>query len=269
MRRIALPLIVTISLTSPVDAQVSVDLRALDAPAAKPAPPPRAAAPAPAPAPDRGPPATVPKAAPNPPVAKPSVPKPPEPKPAKPAAVASPPNAPAPNSPLPKLPREPPPRATVLKTPAEQAPPPPAPPTLPAAPPAPPPAVALAPAPPSPPPSPRPPSRPLPEPVRLTFLFGETGLSATDEAAIRGLAQSIPAPGASSINVVAYAAGSPDDPSTARRTSLSRGMAVRSVLIANGVPSSQIYVRALGAAAADGPADRVELIVARIGTVTR
>jgi hypothetical protein len=46
-------------------------------------------------------------------------------------------------------------------------------------------------------------------------------------------------------------------------------MAVRSVLLTNGVPSAQIYVRALGAAAADGPADQVDLIVTRIGTVTR
>ena len=71
------------------------------------------------------------------------------------------------------------------------------------------------------------------------------------------------------MNVVAYAAGKPDDPSTARRVSLSRGMAVRSVLLDSGVPSAQIYVRALGATASDGPADRVELVVAPIGTVTR
>ena len=83
------------------------------------------------------------------------------------------------------------------------------------------------------------------------------------------LAHEIPSQEASSINVIAYAAGKPDDPSTARRLSLSRGMAVRSVLLASGVPSSQIYVRALGATASDGPADRVELVVARIGRVTR
>ena len=77
------------------------------------------------------------------------------------------------------------------------------------------------------------------------------------------------APTVESVNVVAYAAGKPDDPSTARRLSLSRGLAVRSVLLASGVPSAQIYVRALGATASDGPADRVELTVAPIGTVTR
>jgi outer membrane protein OmpA-like peptidoglycan-associated protein len=109
----------------------------------------------------------------------------------------------------------------------------------------------------------------MPPPVRLMFNTGQTDLSPADEAAIRDLAHEIPAPDASSINVVAYAAGKPDDASTARRLSLSRGMAVRSVLLASGVPSAQIYVRALGETASDGPADRVELIVTRLGAVAR
>ena len=110
---------------------------------------------------------------------------------------------------------------------------------------------------------------PLPSPVRLVFESGHTDLTADNEAEIKDLARAIPVPATSSVNVLAYAAGRPDDPSTARRLSLSRGMAVRSVLLASGVPSAQIYVRALGAAASDGPADRVELVVAPIGTLTR
>jgi outer membrane protein OmpA-like peptidoglycan-associated protein len=108
---------------------------------------------------------------------------------------------------------------------------------------------------------------PLPPPVRLVFEEGKTELTPADEAAIQDLARAIPAPAADSINVVAYAAGKADDPSTARRLSLSRGLAVRSVLLASGVPSAQIYVRALGSTPSNGPADRVELIVAPIGTV--
>lgn len=115
------------------------------------------------------------------------------------------------------------------------------------------------------PPAPAPP----PGPVRLIFNGGATALSPADEAAIQALAHAIPTPTISSVSVVSYAAGKPNDPSTARRVSLSRGMAVRSVLMANGVPSSQIYIRALGAAAPDEPADRVELTVAGIGTGTR
>ena len=86
---------------------------------------------------------------------------------------------------------------------------------------------------------------------------------------MRRLARAIPAPAADSVSVLAYAAGKPDDPSTARRLSLSRGLAVRSVLLASGIPSAQIYVRALGSTPSNGPADRVELTVAPIGTVAR
>jgi outer membrane protein OmpA-like peptidoglycan-associated protein len=118
-------------------------------------------------------------------------------------------------------------------------------------------------------PAPAPSSEPLPPPVRLVFDSGQSELTPDNQAAIRDLAHSIPAQAVSSINVMAYAAGKSDDPSTARRLSLSRGMAVRSVLLASGVPSAQIYVRALGSTATDGPADQVELVVARIGTVTR
>jgi outer membrane protein OmpA-like peptidoglycan-associated protein len=103
----------------------------------------------------------------------------------------------------------------------------------------------------------------------LVFEAGKADLTPADEAAIQDLARAIPAPAADSVSVLAYAAGKPDDPSTARRLSLSRGLAVRSVLLASGVPSAQIYVRALGSIPSNGPADRVELTVAPIGTVTR
>ena len=105
--------------------------------------------------------------------------------------------------------------------------------------------------------------------MRLVFEPGKVDLTPKDAAAVEKLAHAIPAPAADSVNVVAYAAGQPDDPSTPRRLSLSRGLAVRSILLASGVPSAQIYVRALGATPSDGPADRVDLTVAPIGTVTR
>ena len=55
--------------------------------------------------------------------------------------------------------------------------------------------------------------------------------------------------------------GTPEDPSTARRLSLSRALAVRSALMADGVASSRIYVRALGATGGDEAPDRVDLAV--------
>ena len=65
------------------------------------------------------------------------------------------------------------------------------------------------------------------------------------------------------VTVSAFAPGAPEDPSTARRLSLARALAARGVLIAEGIASPRIIVRALGASPpiADGPSDRVDLIV--------
>lgn len=96
--------------------------------------------------------------------------------------------------------------------------------------------------------------------LRLTFKTGETELNPASIAAIDGIAQGVQSHSDSSVNVVAYAAPTPDDPSTARRLSLSRALAVRSALIADGVNSSRIYVRALGGSeAGGGPDDRVDV----------
>ncbi|MCX7385014.1 MAG: hypothetical protein NT133_27155 [Alphaproteobacteria bacterium] len=67
-------------------------------------------------------------------------------------------------------------------------------------------------------------------------------------------------------NVTALAAGTADDPSAARRVSLGRGLAVRSLLITEGIASTRIYVRALGnnpEATGNDPADRADIVVVR------
>jgi outer membrane protein OmpA-like peptidoglycan-associated protein len=101
--------------------------------------------------------------------------------------------------------------------------------------------------------------------LRLTFAPGQTDLSPESVAAIKQLTQAVPSSDATTFNVQAYAPGTPDDPSTARRLSLSRSMAVRSALVADGVPSARIFVRALGAQYGDGPADRADLSVESTG----
>jgi outer membrane protein OmpA-like peptidoglycan-associated protein len=73
--------------------------------------------------------------------------------------------------------------------------------------------------------------------------------------------QAAPIGEATTFNVLAYAANDPDDPSAARRLSLARAIAVRAVLMSDGVPSSRIYLRALGSQPGEGPPDRVELSV--------
>jgi len=95
--------------------------------------------------------------------------------------------------------------------------------------------------------------------MRLTFDAAATDLSVASIDAIRRFLGAAPSRDTVTFNVQAYAAGSPDDPSVARRLSLSRALAVRSALIAEGVTSSRIYVRALGAQSAGGPPDRVDV----------
>ena len=97
--------------------------------------------------------------------------------------------------------------------------------------------------------------------LRVTFGAGQSDLSPASAAAIKSIVQSAPAGDSTSFNVMAYAAGTPEDPSTARRLSLARALAVRSALMADGVASSRIYVRALGATGGDEAPDRVDLAV--------
>jgi len=99
---------------------------------------------------------------------------------------------------------------------------------------------------------------PVPGGVRTTFGANRSELNAATEAAIRSFARPL-RDTAQAIQVLAYAAGSPEDPSTPRRLSLARALAARAVLINEGIASTRIYVRALGPAAGDGPADRVDL----------
>ncbi|HVY15576.1 MAG TPA: OmpA family protein, partial [Rhodopila sp.] len=102
---------------------------------------------------------------------------------------------------------------------------------------------------------------PTPAGLRLTFAPGQADLSPESAASIKQFAAAAPAGGGATFNVQAYAPGSKDDPSSARRLSLSRAMAVRSALVSDGVESARIFVRALGSQYGSGPADRVDIDV--------
>jgi len=246
-------------LPPPARAQVTIDLRALEALPQAPPPPPK-----PAPRPvlrtvPAGPAATA--ALPVPPV-PPSAPQAPAPA----AAPASTSQATASAGPTP-LSVPAPPAAPASPTPPV------APPsaTLPTAAPA---VASLAPVPPPVAPAPaRPPAPPPVSPtagttaspentgLRLEFKADQSDLSPAASGAIGDLVKATPNGPTVTFNVVAYAAGAVDDPSVARRMSLARGLSVRAALIADGVPSTRIYVRALGASGGDGPPDRVDLTV--------
>ena len=63
------------------------------------------------------------------------------------------------------------------------------------------------------------------------------------------------------VQLMAYAEGTSETASQARRLSLSRALAVRSFLINQGVRSTRMDVRALGNKAESGPADRVDAVL--------
>jgi outer membrane protein OmpA-like peptidoglycan-associated protein len=67
--------------------------------------------------------------------------------------------------------------------------------------------------------------------------------------------------GASRVQLEAYGGTSGDKSWDARRLSLKRALAVRQLLIDDGVPSSHIVVRAMGGADDNGPDDRVDVFV--------
>ena len=101
--------------------------------------------------------------------------------------------------------------------------------------------------------------------LRLLFDTEQSDLSPDSAGSIRELAAKAPAGDDTTFNVKAYSPGKPDDPSTARRISLSRAMAVRAALIADGVQSSRIFVRALGEQYGKGPPNRVDIDVTGSG----
>ncbi len=101
--------------------------------------------------------------------------------------------------------------------------------------------------------------------LRLIFDSEQSDLSPGSVGSIKELAAKAPAGDDTTFNVKAYSPGKPDDPSTARRISLSRAMGVRAALIADGVQSSRIFVRALGEQYGEGPPNRVDIDVTGSG----
>ncbi len=67
--------------------------------------------------------------------------------------------------------------------------------------------------------------------------------------------------GATGIQLQAYGGAPGDKSSDARRISLKRGLAIRQLLIDNGVPADRIDVRAMGGATDKGEPDRVDVFV--------
>ena len=67
--------------------------------------------------------------------------------------------------------------------------------------------------------------------------------------------------GAAHVELEAYGGAKGDKSSDARRLSLRRALAVRQLLIDNGVPAERIDVKALGGADDNGTPDRVDVFI--------
>jgi outer membrane protein OmpA-like peptidoglycan-associated protein len=96
--------------------------------------------------------------------------------------------------------------------------------------------------------------------LRLLFEGSTTQLDGAAQQQLQQVAAALAANN-QRIQLKAFASGTSDRPSAARRESLSRALAVRSYLIDNGVRSTRIDVRALGAPSDGGPSDRVDVIL--------
>ena len=109
----------------------------------------------------------------------------------------------------------------------------------------------------------RTPSVPLGDGTRIAFTGEETELNDAGKQALAGVVQKLQAQPTMRVQLLAYASGTPDQASKARRTSLSRALAVRTYLLAQGVQSTRIDVRALGNTTDEQPLDRVDAIYAK------
>ena len=97
------------------------------------------------------------------------------------------------------------------------------------------------------------------KPFTIDFGIGTSNLNAQAQKTLGFIAGELRASEKSRVEVRAYASSSGITESQARRLSLSRALAVRSSLIALGIRSTRIDVRALGSKGKTVPPDRVDL----------
>jgi len=99
-------------------------------------------------------------------------------------------------------------------------------------------------------------------PAQVNFSGSDTDLPDQAKPTLDRVIQSLQADPQLRIELVAYASGSADQASQARRISLSRALAVRAYLIEKGIDSQRFEVRALGNRVDNGgtAADRVEIL---------
>ena len=98
---------------------------------------------------------------------------------------------------------------------------------------------------------------------KLRILFREESSNLPEEAAseLQKLAEKLTAERGMRLVLYGFAGSASDTPSTARRLSLFRALAVRTQLMNYGVRSTRMQLRALGNRVEEGPPDRVDVVV--------
>jgi outer membrane protein OmpA-like peptidoglycan-associated protein len=96
--------------------------------------------------------------------------------------------------------------------------------------------------------------------IRIAFPADSADIPDATKGQLDALAQKLAGDENIRIQLLAYASGTSDQASRARRMALSRALAVRSYLIKQGVRSTRMDVRALGNNVEGSPADRVDII---------
>lgn len=97
--------------------------------------------------------------------------------------------------------------------------------------------------------------------VQVTFPEKQSSLPDEAKAALEKLAAQVSDVPTARLQLKAYAGGEDLQANRARRLSLSRALSVRSFLMANGIRSTRIDVRALGNKADGEPLNRVDVVV--------
>lgn len=99
--------------------------------------------------------------------------------------------------------------------------------------------------------------------ARIVFESESAVLSPDAQAELAALASALAAQENSQVMILGYSAnaGGDEEAARARFLSLSRSMAVRRFLMVRGLPSNRLVARALGGQVAEGPGDRVDVVV--------
>ena len=96
---------------------------------------------------------------------------------------------------------------------------------------------------------------------RFNFANGSSEISEGAETRLNNIAESLERNEELRLQLLAYAGGEGQTLSQARRISLSRGLAIRSLLLDRGIRSDRIDMRALGNKSDGGPPNRVDMVI--------